>query len=60
MAASDMGHLLGMAEAMSTFSVRSEEGGVQLSLELSADTLARGARLLFTAEIPEILAGGAM
>lgn len=56
LAASDMGHILGIAGARSTFAFRAASGKVELALILDTAIFSRGLRDLFLVEISELSA----
>lgn len=55
-AASDMGAALGLRDALDSLRIQVDDASVTLSLIIDAGMLARGLRVLFIAEIEEILA----
>ncbi len=55
LAGSDLGQVLGMDEALSTLSIRGSTNRVQVTFSLSTQALTQGLRMLFVAEMPELL-----
>jgi hypothetical protein len=57
-ASSDLGMALGIAEALETLRIVAEPGSVRLSLLIPARSLAMGLRVLFLADLEELLGEG--
>lgn len=55
LSATDLGRVLGLPEALPTLAIAHRPGGVELKADFHPATLARGVRLLFRAEIAEIV-----
>jgi hypothetical protein len=54
-AESDLGHALGVAAALSTLRIQVDDGAVRLHISLASRDLRGGLRMLFSAEIRELL-----
>lgn len=55
LSATDLGRVLGLPEALPTLAIARRPGGIELKADFHPATLARGVRLLFRAEIAEIV-----
>lgn len=55
LAATDLGRVLGLPEALPTLAIARRPRGIELQADFPPATLARGVRLLFRAEIAEIV-----
>ncbi len=55
LSATDLGRVLGLPEALPTLAIAHRPGGIELKADFHPATLARGVRLLFRAEIAEIV-----
>jgi hypothetical protein len=55
LSATDLGRVLGLPEALPTLAIAHGPNGIELAADFDPATLARGVRLLFRAEICEIV-----
>jgi hypothetical protein len=55
LSATDLGRVLGLPEALPTLAIARRPEGIELQADFHPATLARGVRLLFRAEIAEIV-----